>query len=365
VDQETLRAWLNTRPREDAVLIAQRAALRVFLLYLPDKDWLAQNRDRKLDLTGRPILRSLLTSGVARKYPASEVRSAATVAANVTATLSASASASAAGSFAAAAAASKASDADAASFAAAAAAAAGAWTEVETDVAILTAGEALDTLPIWLVAVPVWFGERDTRFVEAMQANFGADSFWLRWWEGAKSGEWMNWDLQRDVALIDDAVWTGPREQLTQAIAEVEKIYDLRAQLSALTQAIDEQTQMQNVAGATLAHRGHNQPPELVESFALVDAGEIAIEEGIEAAREELGKSTPEPKRLHAIGAYLLESITHALRYCRALADGFLQAYVSEMGTQAAKWTMRLLGGHLALDLLVRFAKSMVAILPF
>ncbi len=76
--EKTLEAWLNTRPREDAILIAERAASRVFPLWgrHMDSGWA-----RERWLTALPLCRSLLTSRVARKYPTREVRDATAAAA--------------------------------------------------------------------------------------------------------------------------------------------------------------------------------------------------------------------------------------------------------------------------------------------
>jgi hypothetical protein len=77
-DEKSLLAWLNTGPQADIVAIAHRAALRVLSVRgeAMDHRW-----SRNADLTALPIVRCLLTSGVARKYPTSEVNDAARAAA--------------------------------------------------------------------------------------------------------------------------------------------------------------------------------------------------------------------------------------------------------------------------------------------
>ena len=73
-DQESLTAWLQERPREDAIRIANRCAQRVFPLWAGamSEDWA-----RNLDLTALLVLRQNLTSGVAAVSATPEVKNAA------------------------------------------------------------------------------------------------------------------------------------------------------------------------------------------------------------------------------------------------------------------------------------------------
>lgn len=48
------------------------------------------------------------------------------------------------------------------------------------------------------------------------------NSFWHRWWRGAVSGQWLDWNLQRDVALIPDEIWQQGPKAVMAAIAEIE-----------------------------------------------------------------------------------------------------------------------------------------------
>ena len=69
-DEETLKAWLNARSeasrQSDAIAIAQRCALRVFPLFAKE---MTTPWAKEAELTALPLLRCLLTAGVARIYP--------------------------------------------------------------------------------------------------------------------------------------------------------------------------------------------------------------------------------------------------------------------------------------------------------
>lgn len=46
-------------------------------------------------------------------------------------------------------------------------------------------------------------------------------AFWTRWWEGVKQGRDLDWDLQRQVAEIDDAIWEAGAEAVNARIGEI------------------------------------------------------------------------------------------------------------------------------------------------
>ena len=209
MDRKELEAWLKTRPREDAILVAQRAALRVFPLYARDRD-----------LTAMPILRSLLTSGVAATYPTPEVRDAAIRAARAAAAAYAAADAAAYAAADAAYAAAAYAAADAAAYAAAYAATATAalWHEVERDVGLLQAGGRLGDTALWAGDVPEWYAREQASTLTNLTLETGEEnSFWHRWLEGVRTGNWLDWDLQRRVALIPEDIWAaGPKAVIAE-----------------------------------------------------------------------------------------------------------------------------------------------------
>ena len=77
LDRKSLEAWLKSRPREDSIAIAHRAALRVF----PLDDGVAESElAGELDFTTLPMLRCLIISGVPYKYFSHEIKVAASAA---------------------------------------------------------------------------------------------------------------------------------------------------------------------------------------------------------------------------------------------------------------------------------------------
>ncbi|MFN3823645.1 MAG: hypothetical protein ACK4RN_06665 [Pseudorhodobacter sp.] len=175
-DKESLEAWLNTRPREDA--IAHRAALRVFSLFgrAMKEDWARQS-----DLTSLPFFWCHLISGVARKYPTPEISAAA-----LSAALS------------------------------------DVWNAIRTDAAVIIGANDVLQCALWSDTPPDWFtqADRETRAIWAEAPEHW--EFWTRWWDAVLAGTPLDWDLQHDIALIPDEVWKEGPGPVAEAIREIE-----------------------------------------------------------------------------------------------------------------------------------------------
>jgi hypothetical protein len=157
--------WLNKQPQEVSVAIATRAALRVF----PFATHVARSNSREKTpalLTARCIL----ISGVAARMPTPGIGAAADAAA----------------------------------------------ADAERDL------QHLMTSPLWeSTSEPDWL-------VEHLMPNSnilenGPDwAFWRDWYQGFLIGEPLDWELQRRVALIDNAIWEAGPEAVAAEIAKIE-----------------------------------------------------------------------------------------------------------------------------------------------
>lgn len=261
VNHDELESWIKTRPREDAILIALRAALRVFPF------WASQMGEawaRKGDFSCSLLLRCSLTSGVARSYSDAKFRAAASQSADAHAAAAyaaraaaavvadaVSADAARAATYAARASASHSANSLLAASAADAVEVATAclpiWRYVEEDVACLDNGEELLNSSIWYGDKPERIRTIEATALQNLTRETGdPNSFWHRWWRGAVSGQWLDWNLQREVALIPDDIWQQGPKAVMVAIAEIEARYapaqqpDLETTLRALPPASPE-----------------------------------------------------------------------------------------------------------------------------
>lgn len=245
-DMESLTAWLETRPREDAITIVHRVAMRVAPIWYAamDEPWAGEN-----DLTSLPVLRSSLISGAARENPAPEIIAAAHAAfiaaraaaiAYATATSTPDAAPAPAATVAADAIAYATSTAISftpapfageaaypAAYATAVTAATTAfWPAVQHDArAILDGHDPLD-LPLWPATNPL--ADEWTRSQPILR-NTPGGAFWIDWYQRALDGRPQNWPLLRDVALIDDDIWQSGGDALDAAINSLREKYALAA----------------------------------------------------------------------------------------------------------------------------------------
>lgn len=221
-DKESLEAWLETRPHEDSITIAHRAAMRGVPVWLREVA-------RDGDVTALPVLRGDLISEVASIYPTPEIRGAAhafAVAANAAAgddaiadNVARAAVLITAGAAAAAAAHAHAAHAAADNAARAAAlitARADAWRAVEADRQMIEAGGDPLTAPLWPDENPL--ADLWLRHAPVLKTTPGGP-FWIDWYNRALDGAPQPWPLLKDIALIEDDLWKEATESADAARA--------------------------------------------------------------------------------------------------------------------------------------------------
>lgn len=240
-NREELAAWLVNKPPGFAGSLAARSALRVApLLQTGFSKWPG---NRQLDGHVIRLLRCILTAGVAAVRPTPEVRRAAAKAAAVADNLTAEAFT--AGTLAAAAAYHAAdvfSDAAATvttvayvedafsahGFAAEAAAnASEVWDAVSADATyleIVRDPEIIFSQSLWYNGAPNWLSHVRAGFADTMHGELNMP-FWARWFQAMHDGRPLNWEMQKEIALIPERDWEKGAAQMAPIIAEIEARY--------------------------------------------------------------------------------------------------------------------------------------------
>lgn len=253
MDEKELETWLKTRSREDAILIAQRAALRVWPVWGASRQ---RNAQPESDWHYLTVSRCFLTAGVARMFRMPELNEAydnavvqATAAAYAAAFANNRAAALAAHSAATRGAATRYANARAASLAdesyvAAAAASysdarrAAIWSNTEQDVLLLQSRGDLLRAQLWHSDVPVFILELEQIALETLARETGnRNSFWHQWYESAKRDEWLDWELQKAVALLSEDIWKLPPSEVDREIAKIEAEFATRVTFSSVIDA--------------------------------------------------------------------------------------------------------------------------------
>jgi hypothetical protein len=98
------------------------------------------------------------------------------------------------------------------------------WSEVRFDALLIDSGSGPLLRPLWSSTLPEWFGSPNSVAQSFWKTSDPETwSFWLRWWEGVLSGNQLDWDLQKEVALIPDAIWQQGPVAVAAAIRQIER----------------------------------------------------------------------------------------------------------------------------------------------
>ena len=206
--------------------------------------------------------------------------------------------------------------------------------------------------PLWPDTPPDWFtrADRETRAIWAEKPEHW--DFWTRWWDAALAGTPLNWDLQRDIALIPDEVWQQGPGPVAVEIARLEELHNLRRELAELKQRIEQPEQViEAIAGADL--RGHNNPPELIETPAELRETLVVIWEELREAEREVAKTLPEPGRLRRTGQAILSAAKSIAAYCL------------EVGDVVVKNAAKAVGAALGVGIVAAILSNLPAIMSF
>lgn len=188
--------------------------------------------------------------------------------------------------------------------------------------------------PIWLEKKgPGILVERWKRFKRGREHDNSVWSFWREWYQGFLDGKPMDWELQRRVALIDDAIWEAGPEAVAREIERVRALFDLEQEVARLKEA------MQATVVATHAPQiGDNGGPPLEEEAAKAIKTEMILVWGqIEDLEAEIAKPDPSPSRLKQIAKALADISVRIAKYCGAKVDLAITEGVKEVAKFGAK----------------------------
>ncbi len=85
--------------------------------------------------------------------------------------------------------------------------------------------------------------------------DFGPDwAFWREWYQGFLDGKPLHWELQRRVALIEDAIWEAGPEAVAAEIERIRSAYDVETRAAALEESASK-------SAKSIRGMGDNNPP--------------------------------------------------------------------------------------------------------
>jgi hypothetical protein len=227
--QDSVRTWLEGRINEDAIAIAFFSSARVLPLFASkmEEDWA-----HKRHVSPLPIFRALITVGVAQKKPSKEIKDASRAASSSALYLgravpgygekSVVRASSNSARAAAAALPHHCKEAAALAVRTAVDAFLGVWDYVDNDMVALETGHDIFDQPLWLGKPPSLIDISDAQARLIWAKNPQTWDFWVRWWDGVIAGKPLDWELQKQVALIPDDDWQKGPEHIASLIRQIE-----------------------------------------------------------------------------------------------------------------------------------------------
>ncbi|UWQ78031.1 hypothetical protein K3725_11975 [Leisingera sp. S132] len=162
-------------------------------------------------------------------------------------------------------------------------------------------------------------------------------AFWRFWYQGFLDGKPLDWELQRRVALLDNAIWdTGP-EAVAKEIERIRSLFELEQEVARLKEQL---AAVERTPAAALI--GDNGGPPLEDAAARALQTDLAlIWKQVEELEEEIAKPSPSPSLLEKIARALWDISLRMAAYCGSVADGMIREGTKELAKAGAKWTAR------------------------
>lgn len=174
----------------------------------------------------------------------------------------------------------------------------------------------LHNVPLWREPFPSHIRdhlEKLFRLFADSEANW---SFWREWYQGFLDGKPLDWELQRRVALIDDAVWEAGPAAVAREIEAIRAKFDLETRIAELEAERDALTARSSRHGI-----GGNDPPEGMAIEPEIVRGTAAIWAAIEDLKAETQKEDPDKAAVLRIVETLGAGLKVILAWCGRKGD--------------------------------------------
>lgn len=153
--------------------------------------------------------------------------------------------------------------------------------------------------------------------------------FWSTWYRKMLLGTPVEWELQRRVALIEDAIWDAGPEAVAKEIARIQAKFELEQENASLKEQLSAQQQ----ALASAPQIGDNGGPPLDNPVPTAFKQDLVlIWSEVEKLEEEIAKPEPSPTVLERIAKSLLEIAQRIAAYCGATLDVMVKEGAKTIG---------------------------------
>lgn len=201
-------------------------------------------------------------------------------------------------------------------------------------VASLEGTQSLFEIPLWRAPAP-HIQTDIVKLLGFLEATDNDWSFWTEWLKGLLDGRPLDWELQHQVALIDDAIWDAGPEAVAAEIERIRRHFELEQEVARLKEQL---AAVERTPAAALI--GDNGGPPLEDAAVRALQTDLAlIWKQVEELEEEIAKPSPSPSLLEKIAKTLWEISLRMAAYCGSVADGMIREGTKELAKAGAKWT--------------------------
>lgn len=159
--------------------------------------------------------------------------------------------------------------------------------------------------------------------------------YWTAWFEGFLEGNPIDWELQRRVARIDDAIWDSGCEAVAGEIRRIRVKFDLEMRIKELEAELRHATVNRHGIGGNL-------PPEPLDNVQIAQEL-IIVWRPLKDLKDEIVKDDLDPAGLQKTIEALLEALKKGIAWCLKKGDLIVDTSI--------KWAIPAGGtGYLALN---------------
>ena len=189
--------------------------------------------------------------------------------------------------------------------------------------------------PHQIFAAPLWPNGDDVAHLLKMWSDFevqpdpdGTWNFWRTWYRGMLIGEPIDWDLQLQVALIDDKIWEAGPKAVAKGIERIRAKFELEQEVRRLKEQLV--TQEQDNASPQIGDNGG--PPLDALPAKAFKKDILLLWEDIDELEAEITKPEPSPAVLKRVAQSLSEIALRIAAYCSTTMDVSVKAAAKTFG---------------------------------
>jgi hypothetical protein len=153
----------------------------------------------------------------------------------------------------------------------------------------------------------------ENSFFEMLTNDSRDWSFWYEWYQGFITGKPLDWELQRRVAMIDNATWEAGPEVVAEEIKKIRAKYYLETRIEEL------EAELRN-ANIDRHGIGGNMPPEILDD-ASIRQELIIVWQPLEELKKEIISEDHDTTRLRKIIDALVTALKQGFAWCLKKGD--------------------------------------------